>query len=142
MNFKEHKMLNKLKAYLAAKIASMQPQAVVAQTAPSGAPITTKEENMTIQITDTQKLTLTVSGLTAVQNPVAYSGLTATTSDATIVSATVNVDGVSVDVVAAGKLGHATVTLAVGAVTAAYEFIVIAGELASFSVVASDAVAK
>ena len=132
-------MLNKIKAYLAAKIAVLAPQPSYVDVAPLP---TTKETHMAFQITDTQKRTLTVGGLTAAQNQVAFTGLAATTSDASVLNVAVNPDGLSVDVAAVGKLGTASVMLTVGAVAQVFDFEVVVGELASLSVTTGEAVAK
>lgn len=93
---------------------------------------TIKDITMAKQITDTGTATLALTLLSAAGNPVA-APIVLTSSDPTVVTATLGVDGKSVTVAAAGKLGVATVTATAGALTATYEITVVVGPAAKLT---------
>lgn len=90
---------------------------------------------MAIPLSLSQKVAMVVSGFDDNQQPIAFTGLTATPMNGTIVSATVQPDGMTVEV-AAQAVGSTNVVFAVGSVTQTYAVNVVSGNLTSLQVTA------
>lgn len=137
-------MLNFLKQLVAAKIQSLTVTPIAVPAKQEVVPTIVKEDNnmSAYPITDVQKFTLAVGALSAAGNTTGVTALATTTSDATVVTATVQADGVSVEVAAAGKLGAATITLTSGTATSTFDVLVNASAAASLVLTPSAPVAK
>ena len=103
---------------------------------------TYRTSTMTIQLNDSQKVTLTVAETSAAGNAVPFTNTpTYVSSDESV--ATVSTTGPNTaDVVATGKVGVATITVSVDNLTATADVEVVAGPVATLTITNSDPVSK